>query len=136
MNSQLQYLLNHEGYKSTPSRQLVFAILNTSSAISIKELRQRLHGQIPDSSLYRALDAFRKIGILNDVVIAGVRKVELTGEFRPHHHHVSCKSCGSAIEIRDDKLELYLKQLATKNNYVHLGHSFEITGLCSKCLTK
>lgn len=133
MNSQLQSVLNLEGYRTTRSRELVFGVLNGTSAISVKELRQRLRHQIPESSLYRALDTFREIGIISDVVIGGKRMIELTGEFRPHHHHVSCQGCGTSIDINDEQLERYLEQLAKKNGYAHFSHSFEITGLCQTC---
>lgn len=133
MNSHLRTVLNLEGYRTTRSRELVFGILNGTSAISIKDIRNRLKHQIPDSSLYRALDTFRELGIVSDVVIGGQRMIELTGEFRPHHHHVSCQSCGNSIDIHDEQLERYLEQLAKKSGYVHFSHSFEITGLCQSC---
>ena len=135
MNSQFQYILNSEGHYYTPARKLVFDIIDSYPAITMKELRERIHGRIPDSSLYRALKIFRELGIIRDVVIGGKRMIELSGEFRPHHHHIACKKCGTSIDINDDKLEAYLKQLATKNGYTHLSHSFEVTGLCPKCAT-
>lgn len=133
MNSHLQTVLNLEGHRTTHSRRLVFDILDGYPAITMKELRERIHGRIPDSSLYRALQTFRELELIRDVVIGGVRMIELSGEFRPHHHHVSCKKCGTTIDINDDNLEKYLIQLAKKNGYSHLSHSFEVTGLCPKC---
>jgi len=133
MNSHLQTVLNLEGYRNTHSRQLVFSIIDGYPTITMKELRARIHGRIPDSSLYRALQVFRELEIIRDVVIGGQRMIELSGEFRPHHHHISCKKCGETIDINDEKLETYLTQLAKKHNYHHLSHSFEVTGLCTKC---
>ncbi len=133
MNSHFQYILNSEGYYYTPARQLIFDIIDSYPAVTMKQLRERIHGRIPDSSLYRALQVFRELEIVRDVVIGGVRMIELSGEFRPHHHHVSCKKCGTTIDIDDENLEKYLIQLAKKNGYSHLSHSFEVTGLCPKC---
>lgn len=133
MNSHFQYILNSEGHYYTPARQLIFDIIDSYPAISVKELRNRIHGRIPDSSVYRALQVFRELEIIRDVVIGGKRMIELSGEFRPHHHHVSCKQCGSSIDINDENLEKYLVQLAKKNGYLHVSHSFEVTGLCPKC---
>lgn len=133
MNSQFQYILNSEGHYYTPARQLVFDIIDSQPAITIKELRTRIHGRIPDSSLYRALKIFRDLEIIRDVVIGGKRMIELSGEFRPHHHHIACKKCGDTIDINDKKLEAYLARLAKKHGYFHLSHSFEVTGLCKTC---
>lgn len=133
MNSHFQYILNSEGHYYTPARQLIFDIIDGYPAITMKELRERIHGRIPDSSVYRALQVFRELEIIRDVVIGGVRMIELSGEFREHHHHVSCKKCGKTIDIDDENLEKYLVQLAKKNGYSHLSHSFEVTGLCPDC---
>lgn len=133
MNSHFQYILNSEGHYYTPARQLVFDIINAYPAVTMKELRRRVHGRIPDSSLYRALQVFRELEIIRDVVIGGQQMIELSGEFRPHHHHVSCKQCGASVDINDEKLEKYLEQLPQKHGYQHLSHSFEVIGLCKDC---
>lgn len=135
MNTSLSTVLHSEGYKVTPARQLVFDLLSSHKALSTKQLRDLTAGQIPASSLYRALEVFRELQMINDVVIGGKRQIELSSRFRPHHHHVSCTTCGMTIDIEDTRLEAYLQQMAGRRGFVHLSHSFEVTGLCPRCAT-
>lgn len=133
MNQELQSILVKNGHRNTRAQQRVLSYLKQAAPISINELRLAVSDDVPTTTLYRTLNSFRRLGIAKDVVINGQRKIELTDVFSPHHHHISCKQCGETIDIRDDQLERYLQQLATKRGYSNPQHSFEISGICPKC---
>lgn len=133
MDYQLRDLLQQNSQRNTAARQAVFALLKNRSPISIADLRAKKCDDFDTASLYRTLTLFRKLGVIQDVVIGGKRKVELTDHFTPHHHHLACSRCGKTISLHDDALEEYLANLANKNGFRHDAHSFEITGMCAEC---
>jgi Fur family ferric uptake transcriptional regulator len=136
MNSQLQDLLQANGHRNTQARHAVFALLKAQSPMTTAQLRAKTSTLLNTASLYRSLNIFRELGVVQDVVIGGKRMVELTDLFTPHHHHLSCSGCNKTVELHEDTLERYLASLASKHGFKHQSHSFEITGLCAECLTK
>jgi Fur family ferric uptake transcriptional regulator len=50
-----------------------------------------------------------------------------------HHHHLTCTSCGLAIEITGEALEVWAKQVGIDNGFTEIAHTLEITGLCRTC---
>ncbi len=50
-----------------------------------------------------------------------------------HHHHLTCKLCGLAIEITAEALEVWAKQVGIDNGFTDITHTLEITGICRTC---
>jgi len=50
-----------------------------------------------------------------------------------HHHHLTCTSCGLAIEITGEALEVWAKQVGIDNGFAEIAHTLEITGICRTC---
>nr|WP_240489926.1 transcriptional repressor [Actinomadura atramentaria] len=50
-----------------------------------------------------------------------------------HHHHVVCRSCGAAEEIREGAIEDWVARVGGEHGYTQLTHSVEIYGLCAVC---
>lgn len=50
-----------------------------------------------------------------------------------HHHHLTCKKCGLAIEITGEALEVWAKQVGIDNGFTEISHTLEITGVCQRC---
>jgi Fur family ferric uptake transcriptional regulator len=133
MDYELMTALRAGGNRVTAGRRAVFELLRHNPALTIRELRQRTANQLDTASLYRTLALFRELGMIQDVVIAGQRKVELTDAFSPHHHHIACSRCGTTVTIHDEAFEAQTEALAARHGFTHQSHSFEITGLCSRC---
>lgn len=133
MNYELRDLLRLFGNRNTPARQLVFEALRDREAITIAELRAELADTVSTGAIYRTLQIFRDHKVIRDVVLNGVRKIELTEQFSRHHHHITCARCGEVQSIYDMTLEQQLKKVARTHNYRMVSHSFEITGVCLAC---
>jgi Fur family transcriptional regulator, ferric uptake regulator len=133
MDYQLLELLRQSELRNTPVRQTVFQALKAGPAVSIQELYQKIGEKLDRASMYRTLGLFRELGVIQDVVIAGQRKVELTDRFSNHHHHIACAVCGKTVAIHDSSFETHIEQLAKANGFTHRSHSFEITGICESC---
>ena len=127
-----EHLRSHNK-RLTTTKKLVFDRLDNHAAVTINELRDEMRDQLDEATLYRTIRQFREFQIVRDVVINGVRKIELSEKFSDHHHHLICIKCGDVANINDTKLEQYLKLLAARKGYLHRSHSFEVQGLCPAC---
>ena len=133
MEHELNVLLKNHKKRITKSKHLIFKLLGNHKAMSTLEFYDAVKNDMDRSTFYRIINEFYEIGVARDVVINGVRKIELTEGFDSHHHHLLCKRCGEVVNINDMKLEQYLKLLAKRRGYIHLDHSFEIQGICPAC---
>lgn len=50
-----------------------------------------------------------------------------------HHHHLSCRSCGKAIEVKFAASEGWAEKLAAEHGFTDVSHSIEVFGICASC---
>ena len=50
-----------------------------------------------------------------------------------HHHHLVCRSCGSAVEIAFEGVEEQVNTIAREHGFTAVDHSIELHGLCAAC---
>ncbi|MGO1411225.1 Fur family transcriptional regulator [Microbacterium sp.] len=50
-----------------------------------------------------------------------------------HHHHLICRSCGTAVEIEATAVEKWARDTAAKNGFIEAEHVIDIFGLCAAC---
>ncbi|WP_119696008.1 Fur family transcriptional regulator [Microbacterium halotolerans] len=50
-----------------------------------------------------------------------------------HHHHLICRSCGTAVEIEARAVERWARDTAAKNGFSEAEHVIDIFGLCAAC---
>ncbi len=129
-----KHLLTTSKYHVTKSRIKIFEILNQNPPLSIRDILKHSNGSIDRVSLYRNIDLFEKLGIVQRVYIGWKYKLELTDYFVAHHHHLSCSSCGKVIDIKDeDDISKFISLVASKYAFAPTKHHFEIEGICSAC---
>lgn len=96
-----------------------------------KELKE--NGSTIDlASVYRTLDLFVKINIIQEIDLGeGKKRYELI-EKNHHHHHLVCNKCGAIedIEMKEDAL---IKEVCKKSKFKVQKHKLEFFGLCEKC---
>lgn len=123
--------LNH--LRDTAPRRAVFsALLETEVPQSISDL-VRACPDIDRTTIYRTLETFAQIGVVQIVPIGWKQCYELTSPFRAHHHHLQCVNCHQVIDITSAPVEELIQQIATQHNFTVEHHAFEITGLCENC---
>jgi len=107
---------------------------NSHDPCSIAHLVSATAEAMDETTVYRNLDAFEKIGIVHRVYTGWKYKVELSDMFRDHHHHMTCTTCGNIISFEEpESLETELKKLGQKYNFSVQSHTLELKGLCSAC---
>lgn len=130
----LEELLKSSGKSITASRKMVFEVFSKHDALSMKQLIEAVSGSMNRASVYRVVDLFVELGVLNRIQIGWKYKLELSEQFSDHHHHISCKKCHK-VEIlkHEDALEGHIKTIAKNANYELTGHTLDLVGLCKDC---
>lgn len=130
----LEATLKKHGYSVTNARKTVFLALLDKEPMTIGTLAKTTAGDINRSSLYRVVELFEHLGIIERLQIGWKYKLELSGTFAAHHHHMSCLSCGVVIAFEESNtIAFELKQLAIERGFTETGHLLEIRGFCTNC---
>lgn len=100
----------------------------------MRDLALEAQGTIDRASLYRTIDLFERLGIVQRIYIGWKYKIELTDIFTHHHHHVSCLGCGKVVAITEEtEIERLIHNLAAKHDFTAQNHQLEIRGYCKQC---
>jgi Fur family ferric uptake transcriptional regulator len=84
--------------------------------------------------VYRTLELFEEIGITTRVYSGWKYKVELSDDFSPHHHHMTCTNCGEIISFEEsDAFLRELDRISKNHGFKSESHSLELKGLCKNC---
>lgn len=132
----IKEILKESGFKATPGRLALLELLSHEhKPLSVEAVAKRLKGTLNEVTLYRALEAFTKAGL--------VRRVDLGHDHahyeilvnRGHHDHVVCTKCGAVEDVEGCALvplqKTALKQSHFKSIY---SHNLEFFGVCRTCL--
>jgi len=126
--------LKAQNYSVTKTRQQVFNALADSDALSMNQLVRKLQHKMDRASIYRTIDLFEKLGIINRLQIGWKYKLELSETFAGHHHHASCMQCGKVLAFEESpELESDIHKLAESVGFNLTSHSLELRGLCTQC---
>lgn len=134
VHTSLKEALKQDGYSLTKSRQQVFNALADSDALSMNQLVRKLQHKMNRSSIYRTIDVFERLGIVNRLQIGWKYRLELSEAFSEHHHHAACINCGKVIAFEEEKdLENRINTIATELGFSLATHSLELRGFCAAC---
>lgn len=133
MENELEVLFAQEGLRLTSARKEIFRLLYRSETpVSIAAIAKDLSG-IDRVSVYRTIELFQNLGIVNPVPLGWKQRYELTSPFKAHHHHLSCIKCGKLLDVHSKKFEQLVANVAREHNFTAQDHTFEIKGFCSDC---
>lgn len=131
--AKLKQTLKQAGSSATKSRVVIFSSLQQNGPVGLGKLIADVRKQTDRATVYRTVDLFEKLGIVNRIWYGAEPLVELSEIFTPHHHHALCQNCGNAIDLTSSELESVLAALAKKHHFLALNHSVELSGYCSNC---
>ncbi len=95
----------------------------------------RSHGEtVGLSTVYRHLQSFADAGEA-DVIHTpeGETTYRYCGDRSRHHHHLVCRSCGTAVEIEGRAVERWADATAAQHGFVDVDHTVELFGTCAAC---
>jgi Fur family peroxide stress response transcriptional regulator len=138
----VQYMMKiskEKGAKVTTQRILIFKelIKNTKNHPSAEDIYEKLKGKVYGLSLstvYRALTAFEKLGLVRRIPTPdGKAHFEIAN--RPHGHFI-CKECGRIIDLEETEPSVEgLKQNLKRKGLNADICNFVCYGMCDKCQT-
>jgi Fur family ferric uptake transcriptional regulator len=137
-HDKLNYLemFHEKGYRMTRQRQAALdALCQSDGHATVGEIYYRakiLDGRIDRSTVYRSLDVFIHLGLaISGEDVNGERVYELIKE--QHHHHLICSKCGDDIEVVNQVVEDFYRQLQDLYQYkIKMDHLI-VFGICSNC---
>lgn len=123
--------------RETKQRTAVAEALSRAGGFrTAQQLHQDIHqrgGSIGLATVYRQLGAMTlasEVDVLHPPGGEAIYRLCLT---RDHHHHLVCRTCGSAVEIESPDVEEWAKRTGRKHRFRAVVHTAELYGTCSSC---
>ena len=126
-------------YKLTPQRRVILEafIKNPEKHLSAEEawgMVKQTNPEIGFATIYRTLDLFAELGILQKMDFGDGRgRYEFCESEVHHHHHLICLKCGFVAEFEKDLLESLETEIEKKNGFSIVDHQLKFYGYCEKC---
>jgi len=133
----LAALLKKNRSSLTKPRKLIFDLLYDQDPQSMQVLVKRAEGQVDRATVYRAIELFERLGVVNRINVGWKYKIELSDIFSGHHHHLHCTNCGKVLNLTaNPMLETMIDTLAAKADFAPRSHQLEVFGLCPDCANR
>ena len=94
-NQLIDHALKQRGVSITKPRRQLYEVLARSEPLTMQELIASLP-QYNKTTIYRTVELFENLGIIQRLQIGWKYKLELSNEYQDHHHHVTCTNCGQS----------------------------------------
>ncbi len=127
--------LKEAGYRLTPQRVMVLeALAARPSHIGVDEIFQEVHARYPYidvATVYRTLQLLKELHLVAELDVGGSARYELLRAGL--HHHMVCRSCGTAFDFGSSYLEEFRRRLVEEFGFEPDLEHFAIGGLCKSC---
>lgn len=133
MLDKFQTALKEHGRSVTKPRLLLFTYLQQHEATTVKAFLDDNLAIADRASLYRTLQLFKEVGVVEERLAAGRRLIELTDTYDAHHHHLTCSRCGSCVAVDMPEVEAALHAFCQARGFRVGKHLIEADGLCTSC---
>jgi Fur family ferric uptake transcriptional regulator len=122
--------------RSTQQRQLILDIIEQADThVDADDIYQQARRQSPNISLstvYRSLQFFRELGLVEEHQLDGTRRYyESTSQSK--HHHMVCLGCGRVFEFTCPSTERVKSRLSRQEGFKVTGVDVRVVGYCPKC---
>jgi len=103
------------------------------SAQQLHDLLSAKGSTVGLATVYRAMQALTESGDV-DVLRAGDGEALYRRcDKRAHHHHLVCRSCGTAVEIDGPSVEAWATKVGAAYGFTDIEHTLELFGICAAC---
>ncbi len=136
----LKNFLKDKGLKFTKERdEIIHEIEKINGHFDPDELYIKMKSRgskVSRASIYRTINLLLECGAIEAVENVDRHKHYEKKSEKNHHDHMICLKCGKVIEFYSSALEILQKELCDNQNFIHIRHTLEIYGYCSKCRKK
>jgi Fur family ferric uptake transcriptional regulator len=123
--------------RATRQRAGIIALLDDIDGFrSAQELHDELRRRgenIGLTTVYRTLQSLATAGLLDTVRTDTGESVYRRCAAPEHHHHLVCRSCGSAVEVSGREVETWAAEIAVAHGFSNVDHTIELFGTCAAC---
>lgn len=84
------------------------------------------------ATVYRALQSLVDSGRA-DVLRTDAGEAVYRECGRVHHHHLVCRRCRTAVEVRGPAVERWAARMADQHGFADVSHTVELFGTCATC---
>ncbi len=128
--------LDDAGYRLTDPRRAVAAMIagrdGHFTAADLVEEAHRHHPGMGRATVFRALDLFTSLGLVERVDLPAGDHAYVACE-PAHHHHAICTACGRSLDVEDLGLAEVLGEIGRRSGFRVTTHRLELFGLCATC---
>jgi Fur family ferric uptake transcriptional regulator len=128
--------LGQAGYRLTEPRRTVAELVagreGHFTAADLVEEAQRRHADVGRATVFRTLDAFASLGLVERVDLPDGDHAYVACD-PVHHHHAICTGCGRSFDVDDAGLPGALAEIGRRSGFRVTAHRLEIFGLCRSC---
>lgn len=121
--------------RSTEQRQLIQEILRHADghldANEIYQQARQRSTRISLSTVYRNLQLFKEIGLVEEHRFGGRRCYEPA--FQAKHHHLVCLGCGRVFEFKCSSTERLKSRISKEEGFKVTEAEVRLTGYCPEC---
>lgn len=128
--------LRRAGLRATNPRVEIFRWLSTQpQAVRVETIWAKLkRSGIDRVTVYRTLETLEHAGLVRTVDFGhGHAHYEVNNPDR-HHHHLVCDNCGDVQDVTVQEEDRIIQSLERDHRFKTRSHSFELFGLCAKCI--
>jgi Fur family transcriptional regulator, ferric uptake regulator len=123
--------------RSTRQKRALAAVLDASEGFrSAQELHAELQARgenVALTTVYNQVRALADAGELDVLRSDDGETLYRRCASDEHHHHLVCRSCGSAIEVEGPEVERWATSTGQAHGYADVTHTVEILGTCPAC---
>ncbi len=136
MMSPFVVAMEHAGCRLTEPRRIVADLVaaragHFTAADIVADARRR-HPGIGRATVFRALDLFTSLNLVERVDLPGGDHAYVTCD--PfHHHHAICTTCGRSLDLADMGLTRVLHDAGERLGFRITSHRLELFGVCDDC---
>jgi len=122
--------------RSTEQRQLLLEIIQQAEGhLDADEIYQQAHQKSPSISLstvYRSLQLFKELGLIEEHQFNGTRRCYETTP-RSKHHHLVCLGCGRIFEFKCSSAERLKSRISREDGFKVTDAEVRLVGYCPEC---
>jgi Fur family transcriptional regulator, ferric uptake regulator len=124
------HLLESSNLSKTTGRiNILETLLQSPSALSEREIEDRLKGICDRATIYRTLKLFVSTGIIHSIATESMVTLYILKREPKEHLHFKCEDCGSIICLP----EVQIHQHSLPDGFKKKDASILITGICNAC---
>ena len=115
---------------------LAVALASLPGFCSAQQIHAELRSQgeqVGLTTVYRHLQVLSEDGAIDTIRDASGETLYRRCRTDAHHHHLTCRRCGTSVEVEGRAVERWAEQVAAEAVFTEVGHTVELFGLCPQC---